>query len=247
MDNKENATTEISLIMLLQVLKKSVVWVLLGAVLFGCAAALFGMFAIEDQYSSSITYMIGDGATTTNSDLSAMSNHLERYKVILTSNKVIKEVVMNSIIDDGDIDFAVAQMSAATDFSGTSAGVFEITVTYSDPSVSYAMITSYRNLIDKIVEDNDLPFPVTLVDAPNAPAKAPSNNGRTLKYGAIGFVLGALIVYGISLLIAINDSKIHDEQEIKDVLNLPVLGSIPRFSAVTSANNAVKPDNKNMR
>ena len=99
------------------------------------------------------------------------------------------------------------------------------------------MIRAYEELLPEIIEEKGL-LPIDVLDMPRKAPTAPSNGGRALKYGVVGGVLGIVLAFGVCLLRSFFDVIIRTENDLKDAIDLPVLGQIPFYSG--GADGALK-------
>ncbi len=77
-----------------------------------------------------------------------------------------------------------------------------------------------------------------LIDSPRY--KPQPINIRTVMMLILGAFVGAAIAYAISFIIEINDVRVKDEKEVADILELPIIGSIPEYAPTDSAHSDKK-------
>ena len=74
----------------------------------------------------------------------------------------------------------------------------------------------------------------------NAPV-SPSNGGRALKYGALGALAGIVLAFAFFVLRSFFDVIVRNENDLKEAVELPVLGQIPFYmGAPSSEGSALK-------
>ena len=139
------------------------------------------------------------------------------FPYILTSG-VLQERVKEHL--------GIEYVPSVTVSANSSSSIITMKVTDSDPQRAYdvlnAVITYYPEIAEFVVGSTVL----VLLDESGVPAQ-PSNTRSVT--GAIkkGALLGALIWTVIVVLMAISKNTIHNEDELKRVLNVPCIGQIP--------------------
>ncbi len=214
----------------LTVLRKRLIWIILAAVVAGAVAAVFGEFVIADKYTCSLTCLLGDSNMSA-AEYSQLAKNTERSQYVLGTRDVVEKVVVKAhIIDSETGEPAVLEMLKATSISAdTNRGSYKISVTTGDPDVSYAMVIAYRDLMPTLIEENHL-FVATVTECSEEAPLSPSNGGRTLKYGAIGFLIGGVIMYGIFVVNKILDVTIYTVEDLTAATDIPIIGMIPRYT-----------------
>lgn len=205
--------------------------VVLAAVL--CAAVGFGIAAARyvPQYTSSIMFVANNKAPTTSvagqtsSDIMASASLAESFKYVLTtSSTLLTKVAENSgyKISAGDVSSFVS-VSAVEDTS-----IMYLSVTTTDPKVSYAVAKSYA---ENYQETLDKAFPsttMTVVDAPAEPTAPNANNDKT-KFAILGFFIGAILACAYIALFTWIKDTVKSAEDIRKSLGLSVIGSVARI------------------
>lgn len=104
--------------------------------------------------------------------------------------------------------------------------IFTLSVTSSDPQLAYdvlkAVITYYPQVAEYVVG----PTQMTLLDesgVPTQPINFPNYRGMALR----GAMLGTVIWVMVLLLASFTRSTVHNEEQLKRMMNLPCLGLLP--------------------
>ncbi|MBQ9468730.1 MAG: hypothetical protein IJU52_06980 [Clostridia bacterium] len=224
MDN----TNQITFSKMLEVFKKYAVWIVLVAVLVGCAVAVGAQFLIKDNYTCRMDCLV-DLYGRSSSEISTMPRHVSSAITRLKTTDTIKAVVEHAGIEvDGKP--AVSLMKSATSISAnaTDSG-FSVIVTTTRPEVSFAMIQSFKDLLPEFIENYRL-IEFDIIESPESAPVNPSNGNRALKYGLVGAVAAGLITYIVFLIYTLLDVTIRSEHDLKKYVNLPVLGMIPYYT-----------------
>lgn len=211
--------------------------VLCAAIGFGAATARY-----VPKYTSSIMFVANNKAPTTSvagqtsSDIMASASLAGSFKYVLTTSEtLLTKVAENSgyKISAGDVSSFIS-VSAVEDTS-----IMYLTVTTTDPKVSYGVAKSYAENYQEILEKA---FPSTMLTVVDEPSEAVSPNGDNSKvrYAIFGFLLGAMLACAyFAVSIWIKDT-VKSAEDIKKSLGLSVIGSVSRMERKGKA-NADKP------
>lgn len=211
------------------ILKKGLLWILISGMLLGCAAGVCGQFLIEDEYTSKLLIRLDtkDAASTV---LSRLDYHVESMVMILKTRFVVERAVEKAGIQvGGKTAPAVSVMMAATTVTGNSDnGSITISVTSTNAGASFQMIRAYAELLPEIIDEKGLQ-PIDILDLPVEAPATPSNSGRAIEYGFLGFVAGVLLACVVLVIRAMFDVIIRTEDDLQEVVDFPVLGQIPLY------------------
>lgn len=223
---------------LVTILKRNLVWIAIAGIVAGCIAGVCGQLFIEDEYTSSMEVIL-DIKDASGTDVGMLDTHTARTVEYLSAPDFVTRVVEEAGIRvNGEIDPAVQVMMNAVKIVGNDdTGKIVISVTSTSGGASFAMIRAYEELLPEIIEEKGL-LPIDVLDMPRKAPTAPSNGGRALKYGVVGGVLGIVLAFGVCLLRSFFDVIIRTENDLKDAIDLPVLGQIPFYSG--GADGALK-------
>jgi capsular polysaccharide biosynthesis protein len=151
---------------------------------------------------------------------------INTYSVIIKSPKILNDVVKNLKLTQTSDDLA----GAITVNSEQNAQVFNLTVQNEDPAqaveIANEIAETFSAKIPEImkVDNVEILAPAILKDN-QAPVKP-----KPLLNIAIALVVGLMAGVGLAFLLEYLDNTIKTEEDIQRVLQLPVLGSIPKIS-----------------
>lgn len=243
---------EITIKDLWKVLKKSIVLVLACALLFGVVFYVYTETRVPKVYQSSAKYFLSSQSNSTTPDLigtTDLNNTLVvGSKVIATMGEVlITEETMVQVLrfveqwnaqnprDDSYVlsrKYTAAALVSAFTFVGPTKDETKLTFTvrcraYS-PEDSRILLDAFGNIINERVQKDVLRgiYVVKNIEAPKTGAKiSPNVMTNTL----LGCVIGAVLPYAFFLVLAILDTRIKSEEDIKNKFKYPVLGQIPHL------------------
>ncbi|MBQ9130085.1 MAG: hypothetical protein IJX59_04900 [Clostridia bacterium] len=229
--------TQITVEKLWELLKKNLLWIVLAGVVLGCITGVCGQLGIQDEYTSKMNIIL-DTKDASGTDVGNLEYHTGRTVTYLNSPSTVKRAVeLAGIRVNGELEPAVQVMMGGVHISGNGdTGSITIAVTSTSGGASFQMVRAYEELLPEIIEQEGL-MPIDVLDMPDKAPTAPSNGGRALKYGILGGALGVLLAYVFFVLRSFFDVIIRSENDLKEALDLPILGQIP-FYAPGSDENA---------
>ncbi len=209
-------------------------WIILIAAVV-CAGIGFGVAKLNyvPSYTCTMRFTVDNKTENTvtagqsASDISASSQLARNYLYIMTESSSLMDLVAKNsgykVNGEELTGKDVKRMVSSTLVEDTS--IIAISITSSDPDVSYAVATSYVNNFRTITEEA---YPSTYAKNYDPPVRpeAPNGNNTTLLYTLLGFMFGAgVVVLAICLIIFIKDT-IKSSDDITKKLGSKMLGSI---------------------
>lgn len=212
--------------------KAIVACVLLGVVL----ALSYSYFFITPSYRTSITVYVSNNRVTdekenlTSSDLSA-SIHLVKPYMILATN----DIVLSKAAEKLNEEYSVGQLrSAISTEQLDDTVIFSLSVTHKDPREAARIANVMAEVLPEMgptIIDASSAKTIATAKVPSSPY-APDYAKNSLLGGLIGLAL-ALVYFAILYL---RDTHIKDENDLTDMFQLPILGSIPDMDVEVSMN-----------
>lgn len=205
------------------VFKKNIVWLMLVTVVFGIVAALFTTFFIDKTYSTNVKfYVYSDaqsavsGGTITSQQFSAADTHAYSAMDILATRECYSEMGA----DGTGVSISSSKKANAPIFTVVVSG----TDKYSVCQVAESIRDNLPDYVYSITKIGMLTsFDFTGLDYS---ADGPNIIHNTIISGLIGLVLAFIVLLLRSLL----DTEIHDEIDVKNFIDYPILGSIPMMT-----------------
>ena len=242
-------TSQITFEKIFETLKKRIWWILIIAVIVGCGAAVYGALFIKDTYTCKLVYRIGVPSEMTSGEINQLEYQVKTSIQTLQTRRVMTKVVTEAhIVIEKDGPPAVQEMMNATKFAGDeTTGSFSISVSSTNPKVAYLMVVHFHKLLtddEYVVNELGLKKMYPVVEPDGLPT-SPSNGSRTVKYGALGAILGAVLAGVFFLLRAVMDVTIRSEKDLRECSALPILGTLPYYEgAVESGEQLLKKADK---
>ncbi|WP_010632896.1 YveK family protein [Sporolactobacillus vineae] len=220
----------ISLKEIFQTLRKRISLILSITLLAVAVSAVLTYFVMTPKYDAS-TQILVNQSNTNNASLyqtNAVQTNVQlvnTYSVIINNptvlNQVIKKLHLNMTADQlkGMLTVNTEQNSQA----------FTLTAETNSPAQSVAIVnnvaTAFRSQVQKVMNVDNVSI---LSPASYAESSTPVKPKPAINL-AIAFVVGLMASVGLAFLLDYLDNTIKTEEDIEQILGLPVLGAISQI------------------
>lgn len=224
---------EISILYLLKLLKKNVLVILLSAVILAVITFSYCHFLVVPQYSATASIIISNGTIIStgaasssgkdlSSDINASISLAKNCTQLLQTPNMYKLVASESGIDDYNSlrnSFKITQRSEDM-------MILDIVATAGTPQKAAALANDFAKVSPDYISDILSNALINVVaEAEGAVQVAP----RTVTSSVIGALIGFILSTLFFLIIDMFDQSIHDEDELSEHFQIPILGIIPDF------------------
>lgn len=235
-ENKRNESQEleINIIPLLKELLRKLWLIVLVGLIIGGAVYVGAKVFIKPSYRSGFTAYVNNKQGKqntdylTSSDVNAAKELVLTYRSIITSNTILTAAAESINID---LSYDSLAKRVSTEIKNDTE-IISVYVVDTDPQFAYdyaqAIAKTAPAYMSQIVEGSSM----KIIDVPEYSEKR--YKPSYLRYGIIGFLIGALIVIVFVIIRHFMDDTVKTEGEIEDKFALPILGVIPD---VTKASN----------
>lgn len=225
-----NETMEIDLREVGKTIIKRIWIIALCAVIVGASVLVYTVNFVTPQYQANVTIYVnnnssGDENYISSSDLAVALRLVATYVNIIQSNTVLEEVV-----DEAGLLLSpdqVRRMISAEAVGETE--MFRVTVTTPNPQMSADLANAIAKVapdkIAEIIEGSS----AKIIDYARVPEGRCSPNYVTNTI--IGALVGAVLAIVVILLQSLLDVRVKTEEDLQNIYNIPVLGTIPDLSA----------------
>ncbi|MGB8954114.1 MAG: Wzz/FepE/Etk N-terminal domain-containing protein [Tumebacillaceae bacterium] len=216
-----------------RLIRRRWLWISLATVLLVTGAAVWSYFLTEPQYEATTKLLVQ--SQTQNNQLFSVDQLVANQKLLTTYGEIIKS---NQIADDviGRLNLhmsAAALLSKVKVKSAADSLITSVTVTDNDPqqavAIANAFASSFSGNLNSILKVDNVSI---LDEAKLIAASVPVSPRPVLNIG-VALVLGLLIGIGGALLMEHFDRSFKSEEEVEDLVGLPVLGVIATFDKVS--------------
>ncbi len=242
---------EITIRDLWNVLKKAFILMIICALLFALVAGVYTAKGMQKVYTSSTDYVLlvkeGSSTTTESGSVESLNNALVvGAKAIPTlSSYLITETMMESVLryiedmhalDPENPDYILEYTYTASALKGAFTFklpeeetdlVFGISCRAFSANDSRVLLSAFGAVVnERAVKVVDGVFYIEACDPPKSGSLSSPSLSKNVLLAA---VIGTLLPYIVFLVIALLDSRIKEEEDIKNSFEQPLLGQIPHF------------------
>ncbi len=221
---------ELNLKQIIEVLLPKWTFILIGSLIVALLAFMYSTYMVDPVYvAQGRLYITGTVDSlkdnkkqdTDLSDLMISQELSRTYGQFLTSNTFFKNVSKES-----KTAFTYEQIKKMTKISNVeNTGILQVSVSNTDPVVASRIANTILKCAPKEIERIIVAGSASIIEIAETPKKPSSPNiPRNTVIGALaGFVLSILIVFLQNMF----DKSIKSAEEIKEIFDLPVLGTVP--------------------
>lgn len=216
----------------LGVVKKNLV--LFISIVLVCAGISFSVvnFAMEDEYTSTAKIIIvqnNDNAvqnSLTYSEVQLSQKLANTYKQIIMSEAISDTVIKELNLEKYGIDTNVFN-SMVTVNSIDNTEVMSVSVVSNDPVLSASIANKTVDVFIRKIPNIMKVENVSVLSNAKIPSR---KSGPSVKTGVIiGAVIGIFICAAITLIKILTDTQVKTEEEVKKILDYPIIGNIPEI------------------
>lgn len=203
--------------------------VVISLVLCVAAVSVYTLVFVEPEYQASTTLYVGKYKQTS-TDSSLYNELLVAQNLVKDYRQLVKSRMVTSIVID-EMDLSMSAQALASKINVSSVQdtrIILISVNDTDPQVAMSITNKVADVFTQKAIDVMKVENVQVIDAAILPASPVSPNVKMNI--ALAAVIG--LVFGIALvfLIEFMDRTVKTPDDVRDVIDLPVLGMIPKYS-----------------
>lgn len=213
---------------LFETIKKRLVLILAIALVAVVGVAIVNYYIIKPVYQAKAAILIKETnkGTINNQEIQANLNLINTYNEIIKSPRILDEVGKKLNYSEGQTAGLSGKITVS---SVKNSQVISITVE-ADSQPTAALIANtvaetFEANIKSIMSIDNVRILTPAKTNPNAAPIRP-NKGFNV---AIALVVGLIVGGGLALLLEYLDNTIKTERDIEKVLELPILGAVPRI------------------
>lgn len=241
MNEHMDETFEIDLKELFELIIARIRLVILVVIMFTVSAYLISVFVITPKYQASARLYVNNNKTSvsqnvTLTDLNTGRELVPLYSEFIESDTVLEQVAA-AVSNETNMPFDADELRKILSSGAVNdTALIEIIVTTPSPEVSQIIANAVADIApDRITEFMD-GSSVKVVDYAKLPEEPVSPN--VMLNTAIGFVLGIIISVGMIFVMELMDTRVKNEEDLKKLLEYPVIGIIPEISVEENAGEA---------
>ena len=221
---------QLSMDLLLQLVRRFWKWCVLFGALGAVAMGLYTHYMVPNRYTSSATLFVQNGTISTDTissgNLAAAQDMVTSAKTLLSSDFAVSKAV--AVLGDESLKGALrGSLYYSSNENNDSIIIFATTT---DPLTSARFCEAMVAVAPEVLADAFSVAKVQVLEKPNVPV-APSSPNMT-KNCITGAIIGIICVIGGAVLRTMLDNRVGNEEDFKQRTDLVVLGEIPTFSSV---------------
>ena len=214
-----------TLLELLQLLKKHLRLVVLMPVICAIVMLLYSFIFMGDSYTATTSmYVLAQSDDSTSqalsSDLSASQMLTNDVATLLTSDRVTKDTADALQLENLD-DFEISVTSETT------TRVLSCSVTGGNAEAVVSVANELAANVSDVAQEVMNVESVNVIDEAEVP-DAPSGPNRML-YIAVAFMAGLFGAVAIVVIVDMLDTRVRSAEEVEELLGIPVIGRIPEM------------------
>lgn len=219
-----------TLLELLQLLRKKLALVIILPVAFALVTAVYSYGFMEDQYTSEVQlYVLSRNQTSqdqsglTSSD-TTVSQQLANDIAVIADTPKVRNAVMKTLGMNSLAGYTLKVESSTTN------RIITLTVTSNNANAAARVADAFaEETADCSVESMNLEA-VNIIDDATTPT-SPSGPNRPL-YIAVAFLAGLFVAVAIVVLLDMLNTTVKSREEAEELFGLPVLGTMPELKKV---------------
>ena len=214
------------------VIRKNLIFILVTTLVFALGAYFITKFFVPKKYTATVSFyvetLINDDSNVSSSNLLSMHNYAQKlvatYVRMLDTNKCYTELskALGERYTPGQLNSMISFQNDGT------TEVFDVRVVSDTASEAKEIADAFAQTAPTIISDLNSQAELKVADAAQTPGKPSSPN--VLNNVVIFGVLGLLLSLVISFVRYFLDKKIKYNEEMTELMGLPVLAAIPNFN-----------------
>lgn len=213
---------------LFKIIKRKIWMIVLIGLIFGILSGVVSVFFITPMYQSSTTLIVNKENSNSETQLSNSDDINYVQKLAYTYSEIItSRAVLGKTISQLGLDISYKKLASCVTVTNiTNTQIIKVDVLYKDPKTAREICDTIPAVFDKEIQRIMKVSGVEVIDkaiVSSSPVK-PNKIKNVILASAFGVLLGICIAIVQSLM----DTKIKTSSDIKEHLDIPVLGIIPK-------------------
>ena len=216
----------ISLQDLFKTIRKRLGLIALLTILAITVAGVISFLVLTPVYQTSTEILVNQSPSETGQLTN--QNIQTDLQLINTYSGIIKSpAILDQVVEEMDLDMSTAQLTDKITVSNADQSqIVNITVQDEDPAMAVDIANTTASVFENDIQDLmnvdnvTILSPAVMKENPSPVAPNPMLNM------AIAAVVGLMLGVGIAFLLEYLDTSIKDQQDIEDILGIPVLGVV---------------------
>ena len=225
-DNNKNDEIVISIADIWAGIRKRLVPIILITIVIAIATGLVNYYLITPKYEATATVIVGknkdkDSDTLQYNDVLLSQRLVDTYTVIMGS-----QTIYNQIVDELDLNLTPKELQSMIKISTVKdTEVIRVTVKDTIPERAMDIANECLEIFEQEIKNIMQLDNVHILDSAQMPTSPvePKIIKNSMQAGLITLALGIVI----AILLQLADTTIKNEEDIKSITNIPIIGQIP--------------------
>lgn len=218
-----------TLFSLVRIALKHIVILIVAGLVFATGTFAYCKFVAVPVYSATGSLLITNeniisSETLDNADIVASLNFSDTVADILKTKGIFKQ--LSKKIDNKYTYGNLAGRTKITTADNNSL-LFKVTVSANSSAEAVTLVNNYLSLAPDYLETY---FPGTVATTVDETDSAGQTYPRTIAFSGIAGLIGALVAFGVLILIYSTNTIIRGEEDFLERFNVQVIGTIPDFA-----------------
>lgn len=216
-----------TLLELLQLLRKHLKLVIALPIVCAIATAVFAWVMLPNTYTASVSMYVlssssnADGSSSIQyNDLSASQMLTNDVAELIQSERITNQAASDLHMDPDELASYDVEVT-----SSTTTRLITIEVTGDTPDSAAAIANGIANATNNVAQEIMAVEAVNVIDEALAP-QDPSGPPRAM-YTAVAFLAGLFIAVAIVVVMDMVNTRVRKPEDIEELLGVPVIGRIP--------------------
>ncbi len=216
---------EISLKILWDLITRAIVFILVVSIVFGVGAFIYNSYFVAPTYTANVKFYASGMETSPTLGTSVAPQYVEFLNV-----NEFYEMVSKDLLEDTGVNITPKEISSMLKFSSVveETSSFFVNVYASDPNLAYNVALSVAEKAPEQVDSFADVGVLEVIENPTLPTFPTGSS--SLKVAIVGLILGFIVGCFLVLLKEFLDSSIKSPDEITQLFDIPVFGTVPDFS-----------------
>jgi capsular polysaccharide biosynthesis protein len=187
-------------------------------------------FFIKPTYEESATLLVNQKMDSTQLALSALYSSVQANESLITTYSDImnSNAILNPTIQKLNLPYKTSQLAKMISLtSNNQSEVITLSVKANSPDLAAKIANTLASIFQRKVVQLMQVSNVQVVDPAVAQANPSPVSPNKKMNVAIAFVLGLMVSVGIAFLLEYMDDSVRSEEEVAQILGVPVLGVVP--------------------
>lgn len=225
--NNMTGEVEISLVELWQGIKKRLVPIILLTIALAASVTALSYFLITPKYEAQATVIVGKNKSDTTSDTLQYNDILMSQRLVDTYTVIMEsQSIREQIVDDLELNLTAEDLQDMISISPVKdTEIIQVNVKDIIPERAMDIANQSLEIFEQEIQSIMQLDNVQVLDSARMP-ETPVEP-RFIRNGILAGMIGLMLGVAIAVLAELTDSTIKDEEDIKSMTNIPIIGQIP--------------------